>query len=98
MCNVQHGACANAGARLVAHRFRRDQLRFDGLAASLRSRVVVVRVGSRDAVGWHRGGRVRAQVLPRQKTRFAEFFRATRVCRALRAAASVETHSCCALA
>ena len=59
----------------TAHRFRRDHLRLDGLAASLRSRVGILCGDFRDAVRGHRGSRVRAQLLLRRKTRFAEFFR-----------------------
>ena len=73
VCIVQQMVCAIAGAPFVAHRIRRVLLLFDGLAASLRSRVGLVLVESRNAERRHRGALVRAQRQLRKMTCFADF-------------------------
>ena len=83
VCIVQQNVCAIAGAPFVAHRIRRVLLLFDGLAASLRSRVGRSRRYLRNAERGHRGPLVRAQRLLGKKTRFADFFYTCSVCIAL---------------
>ena len=73
VCIVQQMVCAIAGAPFVAHRIRRVLLLFDGLAASLRSRVGQSRRYLRNAERGHRGPLVRAQRQLGEKTRFADF-------------------------